>query len=126
VRSPATYLLCAAITAGFGLAGATAHADPFEIRLQSQRALEEITRTQRESIRPATVEAVAAQVCALAVAETRPGEASDVLLAADDARGEAAPLAAGTAPAPHTAQRANKFALPYFSFGRLTSSRRNP
>jgi hypothetical protein len=128
MKTPAIGLLYAALAAGFGLAASPAHADPFEIRLQTQRALEDIGRSQRESIRQGAIEGVAAEVQALAAAETGRDAAPEELTADRGGHPDAAPVAVEVTqtPAPQTSQRGNKFALPYFSFGRLTTGRKNP
>jgi hypothetical protein len=128
MKSPAICLLATALVAGLGLAVSPAHADPFEIRLQTQRALEDIGRSQREAIRQGAIEGVAAEVQALAAAESDRDAAQEALIADHGGHPDAAPATVGVTqtPAPQAAQRGNKFALPYFSFGRLTTGRKNP
>lgn len=105
-------------------------AEGFDIRLQSQRALEEIARDQRADLRDEAVWVLKSQ--AREVAGMDPPWSTGYLSRRDVESSPApatppAPLqaAASQTEKPRRAPRANKFGLPYFSFGSLMSSRKD-
>jgi hypothetical protein len=108
--------------------GGTASAEAFDIRLNAQRALQSIVDDQRQALRAdalctlqaqsETFAGVAPEAGGEALARSEPGSMS--VLASD----QPGPVLSPPAAAP-SAQPATKFGLPYFSFGKLMSGRRN-
>lgn len=122
-------LTTAVLFAGLTVASGQAVAEAYEFRLQAQNALASIAAEQRQALQEEAICTMRDQAVAFAALPAPDG--SDYASAATDAERTVALEGASAAPAPVrteapvTARRANKFALPYFSFGKLTQGRKD-
>ncbi len=120
-------LTVSALLALSALFSSPAVAEGYDIRLQAQRAMESIAQDQRQALRDGSVGILrdqAQQVASLDAPWNRDFVSGEATKASGDlvtAPTVAAPVAAPEQPRPTV--RGSKFGLPYFSFGRLTSSR---